>query len=34
MPERPYVSFAEVKKRVPIPDALTAFGLTDRFTRK
>ncbi|MDB5343263.1 MAG: primase [Schlesneria sp.] len=34
MPERPYVSFAEVKQRISIPDVLTALGLADRFTGK
>jgi DNA primase len=31
---RPYVSFAEVKQKVPIPDALAALGLLDRFERR
>jgi DNA primase len=31
---RPYVSFAEVKEKVSIPDVLQAFGIADRFTRK
>jgi len=34
MSERPYVSFAEVKQKVSIPDVLQAFGVADRFTRK
>lgn len=33
MRERPYVSFAEVKEKVPIPDVLNLLGLADRFTR-
>ena len=32
--KRPYVSFAEVKEKVTIPDVLQAFGIADRFTRK
>jgi DNA primase len=32
--QRPYVSFAEVKEKVTIPDVLQAFGITDRFTQK
>ena len=32
--KRPYVSFAEVKDKVTIPDVLQAFGIADRFTRK
>jgi DNA primase len=34
MAKRPYVSFAEVKEKVPIPDALTALGIAERFARK
>jgi len=34
MAERPYVSFAEVKERVSIPDVLARLGLLDSFTRK
>ncbi|MDB5341990.1 MAG: primase [Schlesneria sp.] len=34
MRDRPYVSFAEIKQRVPIPDVLAVLGLADRFTRK
>jgi len=33
MAKRPYVSFAEVKAKVPIPEALAALGLVDRFQR-
>ena len=33
MAERPYVSFAEVKQKIPIPDVLAVLGLADRFTR-
>ena len=32
--ERPFVSFAEVKAKVSIPDILDAFGITRQFTRK
>ncbi|MEX2140590.1 MAG: hypothetical protein WD894_15110 [Pirellulales bacterium] len=31
---RPYVSFSEIKQKVPIPDALAALGLLDRFERR
>ena len=31
MSDRPYISFAEVKEKVPIPDALAALGILDRF---
>lgn len=31
---RPYVSFAEVKEKVSIPDVLDVFGITQQFTRK
>lgn len=34
MADRPYVSFAEVKQKVPIPDALRVFGIADRFQDK
>jgi DNA primase len=34
MSDRPYVSFAEVKGKVTIPDALEALGLAEKFTRK
>lgn len=34
MAERPYVSFAEIKQRIPIPDVLIALGIIDRFSRK
>jgi DNA primase len=34
MSERPYVSFAEVKEKVSIPDVLDALGIADRFQRK
>jgi DNA primase len=34
MSKRPYVSFAEVKEKVPIPEALDALGLSGRFQRK
>lgn len=34
MSERPYVSFDEVKQKVPIPDALQALGILENFTRK
>ena len=30
---RPYVSFAEIKEKVPIPEALAKLGLADRFRR-
>ena len=33
MADRPYVSFAEVKQKIPIPDVLAVLGLADRFTR-
>lgn len=32
--DRPYVSFAEVKEKVPIPDVLDVLGISDRFTKK
>lgn len=32
--ERPYVSFREVKERVPIPDALEKLGIADQFTER
>jgi hypothetical protein len=34
MTQRPYVSFAEVKEKVPIPDALAALGILNRFERR
>ena len=34
MSNRPYVSFAEVKEKVSIPDVLDVLGLTDKFSRK
>jgi DNA primase len=34
MAERPYVSFAEVKQKVPIPDVLEVLGIAERFQRK
>jgi hypothetical protein len=34
MTERPFVSFAEVKQKVSVPDVLAAFGLLDRFRRR
>ncbi len=34
MSTRPYVSFAEVKQKVSIPDVLDVFGLTEKFSRK
>ena len=33
MSDRPFISFAEVKEKVPIPDALAALGILDRFHR-
>jgi DNA primase len=33
MAQRPYISFAEVKEKVSIPDVLDALGITDRFQR-
>src|SRR4051812_46889174 len=33
MTTRPYISFAEVKERVPIPDALAVFGISEQFQR-
>jgi hypothetical protein len=32
--DRPYVSFAEVKEKVPIPDVLETLGIADGFKRK
>src|SRR5687767_7146471 len=32
MSQRPYVSFAEVKAKVPIPDVLDTFGIRQQFT--
>lgn len=35
MPDkRPYISFAEVKAKVPIPDVLEPLGIADTFTQK
>lgn len=34
MAERPYVSFDEVKQKVPIPDVLRVLGILERFTSK
>jgi len=34
MTERPYVSFAEVKEKIPVPDVLDALEIADRFQRK
>lgn len=34
MATRPYVSFAEVKEKVSIPDVLDVLGLTGKFSRK
>lgn len=34
MSERPYVSFEEVKQKVPIPDALRVLGIYERFSSK
>lgn len=34
MANRPYVSFAEVKQKVPIPDALRVLGVAEQFTNK
>ncbi|MBI1902922.1 MAG: toprim domain-containing protein [Planctomycetia bacterium] len=34
MSERPFVSFAEVKQKVSVPDVLAAFGILDRFRRR
>ncbi len=34
MPERPYVSFDEVKQKVPIPDVLRVLGIYARFASK
>jgi DNA primase len=31
MSDRPFISFVEVKEKVPIPDALAALGILDRF---
>ena len=30
MSERPYVSFAEIKEKVPIPDVLATLGMANR----
>ena len=34
MSDRPFVSFAEVKEKVPIPDVLDVFGITDQFRER
>ena len=34
MSKRPYISFAEVKNKMPIPDVLDALNLADQFQRK
>ncbi len=34
MSNRPYISFAEVKQKVSIPDVLQAFGIADQFLQK
>ena len=34
MSDRPYVSFAEVKAKVTIPDAMKVLGIRDQFTEK
>jgi DNA primase len=34
MSERPYVSFAEVKQQITIPDTLELFGIADRFRKE
>jgi len=34
MPKRPYVSFAEVKEKVPIPEVLDILGISDQFQRQ
>ena len=34
MEKRPYISFAEVKEKVPIPDALAVLGILDPFDRR
>jgi DNA primase len=34
MTQRPYVSFQEIKKKVPIPDVLEVLGIADQFRRK
>ena len=34
MSERPFVSFAEVKQKVSVPDVLVVFGILDRFRRR
>ncbi|MCH7727122.1 MAG: toprim domain-containing protein [Planctomycetes bacterium] len=34
MPDRPYISFVEVKEKVPIPDVLNELGIVDNFNRK
>ncbi len=34
MSDRPYVSFAEVKAKVTIPDAMEVLGIRDQFTEK
>lgn len=34
MPKRPFVSFAEVKEKVPIPEVLQVLGIVQQFQRK
>ncbi|MBW3600145.1 MAG: toprim domain-containing protein [Planctomycetes bacterium] len=34
MAKRPYVSFAEIKEKVPIPDVLATLGIAEQFARK
>lgn len=34
MPQRPFVSFADVKERISIPDVLVILGIADQFVRK
>ncbi|MCH7726015.1 MAG: toprim domain-containing protein [Planctomycetes bacterium] len=34
MSDRPYVSFAQVKERVSLPEVLEVFGIADQFRRK
>src|SRR5262245_36202841 len=34
MADRPYVSFAEVKEKISVPDVLGAVGMLDQFQRR
>ena len=34
MPDRPYISFAEVKEKIPIPEVLAKLGVADAFARQ